>query len=224
MGRWWIAVLGLIATWACSAPVELGGTGRVIDGDTLEVAGQVVRLLGVDAPELEQICTDSQQRDYACGQLSSARLAEKLGQARLRCQLEGRDVYGRSLGLCWLGDLPINAWLVEQGLAWASPDQSNFAAQENAARQAQRGVWPGGFVFPWKYRKNPRAPLVKFEGQPRFEPDGPDRDCGDFEPLGDRAWIEAQIFFEAAEAIEKGDRHRLDSNRNGLACDALRTK
>lgn len=51
------AVLLLAGPTAAEPP--LTGTARVLDGDTLEVAGQKVRLLGLDAPEGRQVC----QRD-----------------------------------------------------------------------------------------------------------------------------------------------------------------
>jgi len=53
-------------------------------------------------------------------------------------------------------------------------------------------------------------------GQPlRFDPNGPDRDCSDF-----RTWAEAQDFYEAAGGPAT-DRHRLDANNDGIACETL---
>lgn len=48
-----------------------------------------------------------------------------------------------------------------------------------------------------------------------YDPDGPDRDCGDFEsrPV-------AQRFFEAAGGPAE-DPHRLDGDDDGLACESL---
>lgn len=46
-----------------------------------------------------------------------------------------------------------------------------------------------------------------------YDPNGPDRNCGDFASQGD-----AQAFFEAAGP---GDPHRLDGNNDGLACESL---
>ena len=50
---------------------------------------------------------------------------------------------------------------------------------------------------------------------PRYDPDGPDRDCGDFE-----TWQESQTFFVAAGGPES-DGHRLDRDNNGIACESL---
>ena len=49
----------------------------------------------------------------------------------------------------------------------------------------------------------------------RYDPFGPDRNCGDFD-----TWAEAQDFYEAAGGPET-DRHRLDRDRDGIACASL---
>jgi competence protein ComEC len=59
-------------------------------------------------------------------------------------------------------------------------------------------------------------PIGTRTGQPvRSDPNGPDRDCGEFS-----TWAEAQDFFEAAGGPAT-DRHRLDSDRDGVACESL---
>lgn len=64
-------------------------------------------------------------------------------------------------------------------------------------------------------RKPTEAPAVSATDIPRYDPDGPDRDCGDFE-----TWQEAQTFFVAAGGPES-DGHRLDRDNNGIACESL---
>ena len=48
-----------------------------------------------------------------------------------------------------------------------------------------------------------------------YDPDGPDRDCGDFDTQR-----EAQEFFKAAGGPTT-DRHRLDADNDGIACETL---
>ena len=60
-----------------------------------------------------------------------------------------------------------------------------------------------------------RLPIGKRTMKPiRFDPSGPDRDCGDFS-----SWEEAQDFYEVAGG---NNAHRLDSDRDGVACQNLR--
>ena len=54
------------------------------------------------------------------------------------------------------------------------------------------------------------------DGALRYDPDGPDRDCGDFD-----TWDEAQAFYIAAGGPDI-DRHRLDGDDDGIACNSLR--
>ena len=47
----------------------------MIDGDTLEMHGNRIRLHGIDAPESGQYCTDDKNKPFRCGQLSANRMA-----------------------------------------------------------------------------------------------------------------------------------------------------
>ena len=55
-------------------------------------------------------------------------------------------------------------------------------------------------------------PTVEISG---FDPFGTDRTCGDF-----ATQAEAQAFFEAAGGPDS-DRHRLDGDKDGVACESL---
>ncbi len=58
-------LIGLL--WPGTALAEtLSGPARVVDGDTLFVAGERIRLHGIDAPEKDQTCSID-GRDWACG-------------------------------------------------------------------------------------------------------------------------------------------------------------
>ncbi len=58
----------------------LSGVPRIIDTDTLEVAGQKVRLQGIDAPESAQTCRLTGGRRYQRGKQATEALRTRLGQ------------------------------------------------------------------------------------------------------------------------------------------------
>ena len=75
-------------------PIEIrGSTPRIVDADTLEVAGQKVRLQGIDAPEATQSCRQPTGKRYLCGDRATQALRERIGTGAVTCTIEGRDRY-----------------------------------------------------------------------------------------------------------------------------------
>jgi endonuclease YncB( thermonuclease family) len=139
----------------------LAGRATVIDGDTVEIAGQRIRFNGIDAPESAQHCQNASGKPYACGRDAATALDKFLAGARpTTCQFVDWDQYGRFVGDCVRADgRSVQEWLVENGhaLDWVRYSNGAFAALEAAARQARRGVWQGEFQNPWDWRAAQRA-------------------------------------------------------------------
>lgn len=140
-------------------PIEIrDGTPRVVDADTLRVAGQKVRLQGIDAPESAQSCRQPTGRSYLCGDRATQALRERIGTSTVTCKIEGRDRYNRALGICHTADgTDLNGWLVSQGYALAYRRYSTkYVPEEDQARATKSGIWAGKFVPPWKWRRGER--------------------------------------------------------------------
>jgi endonuclease YncB( thermonuclease family) len=132
-------------------------SARVIDGDSLELAGEDIRLIGIDAPEGRQVC----QRDgleWRCGDDATAALGTLVAGAEVRCDVLGHDRWRRALALCFAGPVEINREIVRQGWALAYyPERGaipgpTYDAEQLEAEEAQRGLWSGSFVPPWEWR------------------------------------------------------------------------
>ena len=131
-----------------TSPVEiLGSVPRIVDGDTLEVAGQKVRLQGIDAPESAQSCRQASGHRYPCGDHATQALRTRIGPDAVTCTIEGRDRYLRALGMCSAADgTDLNGWLVSQGHALAYRKYSTtYVPEEGQAKAAQAGIWAGEF-------------------------------------------------------------------------------
>ena len=142
------------------------GTVRVIDGNNLDVAGHRVRLKGIDAPEKAQLCRGATGFIYLCGQLATRALHEKIGEGRVICAVEPQlDRHGGQLGTCYgPNGEDINGWLVSQGHALAySRYDTEYIEEQGAARIAERGVWSGKFVEPWRWRNGERLDVFLTE-------------------------------------------------------------
>jgi endonuclease YncB( thermonuclease family) len=132
----------------------IAGQAWVVDGDSLRIAGVAIRLEGIDAPEWDQSCTDSEGRSWLCGRAASRQLRDRIRGQALTCRPRARDRYGRVVAICALADgSDVNAWLVRQGLAVASGYSALYASEEAAARDERRGIWQGAFTPPSEWRQ-----------------------------------------------------------------------
>lgn len=154
-----VVALGLVLLMAIAGAVvmhRLGparlaeGHGEAIDGDSLRLAGEELRLWGIDAPEYRQNCRDGQGRAVACGRQARAALAALLARGPLRCEIDGLDRYGRGLARCRAGETDLNATLVRDGQAVA---YGGYLAEEAQARAAARGIWAYEFERPEAWRR-----------------------------------------------------------------------
>ncbi|MEQ8492966.1 MAG: thermonuclease family protein [Gammaproteobacteria bacterium] len=135
---------------------ERRGMARAIDADSLELGGIEMRLHGIDAPEWGQACRRD-GRAWDCGAAARDALVTLLARGPVECRWQERDAYGRALATCFRGAENLNATLVRQGHALAYRRYShNYAADENAARRARRGLWAGEFEAPWAWRRQQR--------------------------------------------------------------------
>src|SRR5471030_1179789 len=110
-----VALLSLPAL----AAEPLVGTASVVDGDTIEIHGQRIRLHGIDAPESRQECTRSDGTSWRCGQQAALVLSDRIGRSVVHCDARGHDRYGRIISVCLKDTEDLNRWMVANGWAVA---------------------------------------------------------------------------------------------------------
>ena len=126
----------------------------VIDGDTIRLGDVKIRFSGIDAPEINQTCVASEGK-VACGKISRDLLIEKVTNNQISCTDEGKDVYGRVLGECFVNGESLSSYLVREGFAFAYRKYSNkYIEDEEYAKFNKLGMWSMEFQYPWDYRKN----------------------------------------------------------------------
>ena len=107
-----IIITIVAATLSSAALADVVGRASVIDGDTIEIHGQRIRLHGIDAPEKGQPCFDASGKPYRCGQIAAMALDEFIGSSPVTCAERDTDRYGRTVATCAVRGVDIEAWLV----------------------------------------------------------------------------------------------------------------
>ena len=135
-----------------------GVISRVIDADTVVIKSDQginykVRLLGIDAPEINQVY----------GKEATIYLSNKVLGKNLRVLGENKDRYHRLLGKLILNGNDINLDLVKNGMAWhykfykksqEKKDQLLYSNAEKYAKVNKLGLWEKKMpVPPWQWRK-----------------------------------------------------------------------
>jgi endonuclease YncB( thermonuclease family) len=132
--------------------VSLRGRAQIIDGDSLRIKGQEIRLQGIDAFEYDQVCGH-----FRCGQASMSALKRLTRNQDVTCTGVQYDQYDRLLAECQIfkNDLAIDlgAMQVRSGLAVAYRRYSErYVADEAVARDQKAGAWADTFEPPDMYR------------------------------------------------------------------------
>jgi len=140
---------------------------KVYDGDTIRAEGHdvhiVVRLVGIDAPEVSRKTADSGQ---PFGRDAKRVLSEMVLNKPVDIRGYGTDRYNRILGVVQLGGKNINLEMVRMGLAEVyrgKPpkmlDISSYRQVEKDARESRRGMWvqKDAYASPKAWRKNKKG-------------------------------------------------------------------
>jgi endonuclease YncB( thermonuclease family) len=149
-----VAILATLLTspgWAADPVIK--------DGGTIQLAGSLYRLDGIDAPEFDQICVDDHADPWACGVEARDRLAKLIAKRDVRCRDLGADptTSKRRIGICTVDgeNTSLNQNMVREGFAlnFEPAAKGRFKADETAAKDALAGLWKGCFVAPAEFRK-----------------------------------------------------------------------
>ena len=210
-----------------------------VDGDTakLRIDGKVetVRFLLMDTPETKHPELGAQPMGKEASEFTRKMLSQA-DRITLEYDVEKRDKYDRVLAYVYADGVNVQEALLKKGLARVGYVYESrrhldaFREAERSAKEKKLGVWqcPGyvtdeGFEEDKWCKGNAKSKSMTMHSVVRdgrtynvpYDPNGPDRDCSDF-----KTQAEAQAFYEAAGGPDR-DPHRLDPDKNGVACESL---
>lgn len=218
MRRSLLAIL-LLFPLAANAQVMTGAT-KAIDGDTLEMGGQRIRLHGIDALEAQQTCSRNGET-WHCGQEAAALLARVMDGKPVACEQRDLDAYRRVVAVCRAGGLDLAQIMIEAGLAVALPQFSQgYIESEAKVRSFGIGIWGARFETPADYRAA-HPDQFRAPARPIREPTRPRavqaRGVYYANCTQARAAGAAPIYYG-----QPGYRPEMDGDGDGIACEPYR--
>ena len=141
--------LVLVLFFFLNVSADIIGEAKITDGDTIIINDIRIRFTGSDAPESyffgkTQTCLDGKGRQWECGNAATQKLKELINNQTVRCTDEGQDRYGRTLGICYVGDMDLQAEMVKSGMAVAYLRYSDrYEKEQNYAKKVKAGMWAG---------------------------------------------------------------------------------
>ena len=141
---------------------DITGVPKIREADLVQIGNSRVRLDGIDAPSVDQLCLNTSGERWTCGVAARDELIKHTEGKSWTCRLGQTDRRGRALARCEVDGQDIQKWLVRSGWALAFNRFSHdYDADEKEAREAKAGMWQGAFIAPWDWRiRNKKTPIL----------------------------------------------------------------
>lgn len=146
-------------------PSKLEGRAVAVTGDKLRIAGNLVALDGIEAPEASQQCT-RKSGTWRCGAAAKDALAALIRNRRVSCDVLDDSATGKR-ARCFVGGNDVAEDLIKKGNVFSNGGfLSRYSGLEGEAQDQKVGLWSGEADRPQDYRDK------RWEEAKKSAPDG----------------------------------------------------
>ena len=140
---------------------SVAGTARVIDGNTISIRQQRVRIAAIDACDMQQSGLLN-RKTWPCGLVARSYLRKMIDGKHVFCRTVDVDRYKHTVGQCYLQNNDIGLAMLRAGQAAAmlrflprnhGIDLAEYGYAENGARERLLGIWSADAESPHLYRR-----------------------------------------------------------------------
>ncbi len=149
-----LVAMAVVLLPAMAEAADITGVPKIREGDHIQIGNTRIRLGGIDAPSVDQLCLNTQGERWTCGVAARDELIKHADNKSWTCHTrQVADRRGRTVARCEVDGEDIQKWMVRNGWALAYARFSHdYDADEKAAREAKAGMWQGAFIAPWDWR------------------------------------------------------------------------
>ncbi len=143
-------------------PPTISGTARVIDGDTISIRKQCIRLAAIDACEVDQ-AGFRRDVEWPCGKVARSFMRSIADGKHVECRVIDMDQYRRLVAQCFESGRDVGLAILAAGLAETLfrylPKQHRmelkaYVAAEERAKAARLEMWSAEIEKPSEYRQS----------------------------------------------------------------------
>jgi endonuclease YncB( thermonuclease family) len=146
---------------AIADAADVTGIPKIREGDQVQIGSSRIRLGGIDAPSVDQLCLNNTGERWTCGVAARDELIKHADNKTWVCHVLRIDRRGRMVARCEVDGEDIQKWMVKSGWAMSYVRQSHdYDADEKAAREAKVGMWQGAFIAPWDWRVRNKKTVI----------------------------------------------------------------
>ena len=152
---------------AIAEAADVTGTPKIREGDQIVIGNSRIRLGGIDAPSVDQLCLNTKGERWTCGVAARDELIKHADNKTWTCHVRSTDRRGRQVARCEVDGEDIQKWMVKSGWALSYVRVSHdYDADEKAARDAKAGMWQGAFIAPWDWRVRNKKTVILGSAKP----------------------------------------------------------
>src|SRR5260370_13456863 len=95
-----LLALLLLLLPAIGQAADISGVPKIREGDQIQIGSSRIRLGGIDAPSVDQLCLNTRGERWTCGVAARDELARHVENKSWTCHVEHTDRRGRSVARC----------------------------------------------------------------------------------------------------------------------------
>src|ERR1700724_4891067 len=114
-----LAAIALLLLPALAQAADIIGVPRIRDGDQIQIGSSRIRLGGIDAPSVDQLCLNTAGERWTCGVAARDELIKHAENKSWTCHVRQTDRRGRQIARCEVDGEDIQKWMVRNRWALA---------------------------------------------------------------------------------------------------------